>query len=208
MSTPEVLRCDPGPSLDAPVESTATEGRLCFDFDPDERAMLDDVVSSADEAVRRRLPRVFEIEGELLRRVRVVGRDGSRAVSGGIPVEAWHRLSTKDLEWFIQAASSEAFFSSQEMLDMYAEASLSKYDYDDSYDAAYMRQSDGTIADKTAQGRSVTRDMRWSALYRAIVFKKAKEALDRLDAHVRRAETIYKARASAEFAERRAARLS
>lgn len=176
--------------------------RLCFTPDKGEEEDMRAVVAEADREVRSRFSGVFAIEDRML----AMARAASCPTAPGGYIESWERLSNGDLEWFIQAGSAEAFTASQVAIDAYAEATISKYSYDDAYDAAYMRQADGTIQDKSSQGRALTRDRRWSALYRAIVYRKAKEALDRLEAHVRRAEAIYRARGFGSQAEGRSAR--
>lgn len=191
MAAPDIENEMPMPVVEGVGDKAADPmPRLCFTPDPGEEDDMRAVVSAADEEVRSRFAGVFAVEQRLLGLVRAASCPNA---PGGY-IESWDRLTDADLEWFIQAGSAEAFTASQVAIDAYAEATISKYSYDDAYDAAYMRQADGTIQDKSSQGRALTRDRRWSALYRAIVYRKAKEALDRLDSHVRRAETIYRAR--------------
>ena len=47
------------------------------------------------------------------------------------------------------------------------------------------------MSDKTAKAKRRTQKERWMALYRTLYYKRAKEVVDRLDAHVRRVERIY-----------------
>lgn len=191
MAAPDIENEMPMPVVEGLGDKPADPmPRMCFTPDPGEEEDMRAVVAAADEEVRSRFAGVFAVEQRLLQLVRVA----SCPTAPGGCIESWDRLTDADLEWFIQAGSAEAFTASQVAIDAYAEATISKYSYDDAYDAAYMRQADGTIQDKSSQGRALTRDRRWSALYRAIVYRKAKEALDRLESHVRRAEAIYRAR--------------
>lgn len=187
------------PSLDvtydpAPQELVGTQDDAYVE--PKPLVAEDDDVSSivrqADRLVRERFAQVFDIERRMLESVRVTGPDGQFVKNDeGAYVEDWSRVTMSQMQQFIQAGSAEAFFASQQSIDAYAEAVLAKFAYDDDYDAAYIAQGSGTVAERTSRAKAATVDKRWAALFRSVVSKKAKDAVERLDAHVRRVERIY-----------------
>lgn len=171
---------------------------LSFDWDDEDKKELSIIMSSIDKMVRSEYVQAFAVEKKLLDKVRipipasagggwVVNNDGSYA-------EDWAKIDIKDMEHFIEEASSWTFFSSQNVIDNYAEAVLAKFSYDDSYDAAYSAQLTGTVGDKQARAKRNTKKERWLALYKTLYYKKAKEVIDRLEQHVRRIERIYQER--------------
>lgn len=169
--------------------------RVAIEMDADDKADLDYILSEIDKAILLEYAKAFEIENQLLAKVRVKLPNGDWMTKpDGSFVEDWERLTTKDLEHFIQAGSSWTFFLNQQAINSYAEAVFAKYTYDDAYDEAYVRQMTGTVGDKTARAKRRTQKERWIALYKTLYHKKAKEVVDRLDQHVRRIERIYSER--------------
>lgn len=181
--------------------------RLHVEWEEGDKEALDYIMRTIDEGIRRQFAQAFEIEEKLLRKTRTRLPNGQWLRNpDGSYVEDWSTLSITDMEAFIQEASAWAFFSTQAAIDSYAEAVFAKYTYDDAYDAAYTRQTSGTIGDKQARAKRVTRDERWRALYKTLYHRKAREVVERLDAHVRRVERIYYERSRQMEREFRAAR--
>lgn len=199
-------------AFNEPVSTPKVEPKIDVDWTEDERDDVDYIKAKIDERIKRDYAEAFALEGAMLAKVRtplpaVPGKPQAWAMNpDGSYIEDWSRIDTKDLETFIQAASAEAFFASQKMIDGYADAVFAKFTYDDAYDAAYAEILSGTIGDKTAKAKRKTLRERWVALYRALYYKKSKEVIDRLDAHVRRAERIYQERGKEADRQFRAAR--
>lgn len=177
------------------VEDPDIKPQIKIDMDESDKEQMDFIIKSIEETLRNQFPQVFAIENQLLAKVRtplpaydgpgwVMNKDGSY-------MEDWSRISLQDMEQFIQAATAEVFFSSQRVIDSYAEAVITKYTYDDAYDAVYSSTLTGTVGDKTAKAKRKTQDERWVALYKTLYYKKANELINRLETHVRRVERIY-----------------
>lgn len=194
------------------VATPKVEPKLDIDWSEDERDAVEFIKAKINERVFKDYSEAFALENQLLQKVRTLappmpGHQPTWAVNpDGSYIEDWSRIDTGDLERFIQAASAEAFFASQQVIDGYADAVFAKFTYDDAYDEAYAEILSGTIGDKTAKAKRKTLRERWIALYRALYYKKAKEVVDRLDAHVRRAERIYQERGKEADRQFRAAR--
>lgn len=182
---------------------------LSLEMSPEDRQNLDFIKSMLEQRVNSEFAQAFSIENRLLAKVRTRLPDDSDWVRNpdGSPLENWEDLSTKELESFIQEATSWAFYSSQRVIDSYAEAVFAKFTYDDAYDIAYGNQLTGTVGDKTAKAKRRTQSERWMALYQSLYYKKAKEIVDRLDTHVRRVERIYMERQKQAEREFRASRV-
>lgn len=177
------------------LEEPDAKPQLKIEMDESDREQIEIIKESIDEALRNQFPQVFAIENQLLAKVRtplpaydgpgwVMNRDGSY-------MEDWSRITLQDMEQFIQAATAEVFFSSQRVIDSYAEAVITKYTYDDAYDAVYSSTLTGTVGDKTAKAKRKTQDERWVALYKTLYYKKANELVNKLETHIRRVERIY-----------------
>lgn len=184
---PEVMQ-------EAPEEMNV-DIRLKVEWSEDEKADIDFIQQSIEERIRLDYAQAFAIEEQVLAKVRTPlppgqGPGWARNMDGSY-IEDWSRITPKEMESFVQAASSEAFFASQRVIDSYAEAVFAKFNYDDAYDEAYSGILTGTVSDKTAKAKRRTQKERWTALYRTLYYKRAKEVVDRLDAHVRRVERIY-----------------
>lgn len=184
---PEVMQ-------EAPEEMNV-DIRLKVEWSEDEKADIDFIQQSIEERIRLDYAQAFAIEEQVLAKVRTPlppgqGPGWARNMDGSY-IEDWSRITPKEMESFVQAASSEAFFASQRVIDSYAEAVFAKFNYDDAYDEAYSGILTGTVSDKTAKAKRRTQKERWMALYRTLYYKRAKEVVDRLDAHVRRVERIY-----------------
>lgn len=184
---PEVMQ-------EAPEEMNV-DIRLKVEWSEDEKADIDFIQQSIEERIRLDYAQAFAIEEQVLAKVRTPlppgqGPGWARSMDGSY-IEDWSRITPKEMESFVQAASSEAFFASQRVIDSYAEAVFAKFNYDDAYDEAYSGILTGTVSDKTAKAKRRTQKERWTALYRTLYYKRAKEVVDRLDAHVRRVERIY-----------------
>ena len=184
---PEVMQ-------EAPEEMNV-DIRLKVEWSEDEKADIDFIQQSIEERIRLDYAQAFAIEERVLAKVRTPlppgqGPGWARNMDGSY-IEDWSRITPKEMESFVQAASSEAFFASQRVIDSYAEAVFAKFNYDDAYDEAYSGILTGTVSDKTAKAKRRTQKERWMALYRTLYYKRAKEVVDRLDAHVRRVERIY-----------------
>lgn len=187
----QILEPQPNIELDEPNISP----RIAIEMEQADKADLDYIMSEIERQIREQYAQAFALESQLLAKVRTVA---PQALGGGWVmnpdgsyVEDWSRVTLQDMEQFINAASSEAFFASQKVIDSYAEAVFAKYSYDDEFDDAYSRILTGTISDKTAKAKRRTQKSRWIALYKTLYYKKAKEVVDKLDAHVRRVERIY-----------------
>lgn len=184
---PEVLQESP--------EEMNVDIRLKVEWSEDDREDLEYIQSSIEERIKSDYAQAFAIEAQMLAKVRTplppyMGPGWARNQDGSY-IEDWSKVTANDMEAFIQAASSEAFFASQKVIDSYAEAVFAKFNYDDAYDEAYSALLTGTVGDKTAKAKRRTQKERWVALYRTLYYKRAKEVVDRLDAHVRRVERIY-----------------
>ena len=166
-----------------------------IEVDESDKEQIDFIVESIEKSLHAQFPQVFAIENQLMAKVRtplpayqgpgwVMNADGSY-------MEDWSRITLQDMEQFIQAATAEIFFSSQRVIDCYAEAVITKYNYDDAYDKVYSSTLTGTVGDKTAKAKRRTMDERWVALYKTLFYKKANELVSKLEAHVRRVERIY-----------------
>lgn len=194
-SVTEVL----APEVEAPQAiDEKLDVRISVEWDEDDREAIDFIKRKIDEGIRREYAQVFAEEEHLLAKVRVPNPPGStpgwQMNADGSYLEDWGRVTIKDMEMFIQAASSEVFFSSQKVINDYAEAVFAKFTYDDAYDAAYSSQLSGTIGDKTARAKRRTQDERWRALFKTLWYKRAQEVVGKLEAHVRRVERIYSER--------------
>lgn len=184
------------PVVDAAALDEKVDIRLSIEWGEDDREAIEFIKSKIEEGIRQEYAQVFAEEEHLLAKVRIPNPPGS-GVAGwqrnpdGSYIEDWGRLSLRDMEQFIQAASSEAFFSSQRVVNAYAEAVFAKFTYDDAYDDAYSRQLSGTVGDKTARAKRRTQKERWLALFKSLYYKRAQEVVGKLDAHVRRVERVY-----------------
>ena len=184
------------PVVDAAALDEKVDIRLSIEWGEDDREAIEFIKSKIEEGIRHEYAQVFAEEEHLLAKVRIPYPPGS-GVPGwqrnpdGSYIEDWGRLSLRDMEQFIQAASSEAFFSSQRVVNAYAEAVFAKFTYDDAYDDAYSRQLSGTVGDKTARAKRRTQKERWLALFKSLYYKRAQEVVGKLDAHVRRVERVY-----------------
>lgn len=169
--------------------------RLAKMDEEDEADMLF-IEQAINDQLRKEYAQAFALEAQLLAKVRVLTPDKTAWVQNadGSFLEDWSRITLSDMEMFIQAASAEAFFSSQKVVDSYAEAVFAKFAYEDDYDTEYARILIGTINDKTSKAKRRTQKQRWVALFKTLYYKKAKEVVDRLDNHVRRVERIYSER--------------
>ena len=169
--------------------------RLAKMDEEDEADMLF-IEQAINDQLRKEYAQAFALEAQLLAKVRVLTPDKTEWVQNadGSFLEDWSRITLSDMEMFIQAASAEAFFSSQKVVDSYAEAVFAKFAYEDDYDTEYARILIGTINDKTSKAKRRTQKQRWVALFKTLYYKKAKEVVDRLDNHVRRVERIYSER--------------
>ena len=169
--------------------------RLAKMDEEDESDMLF-IEQAINDQLRKEYAQAFALEAQLLAKVRVLTPDKTAWVQNadGSFLEDWSRITLSDMEMFIQAASAEAFFSSQKVVDSYAEAVFAKFAYEDDYDTEYARILVGTINDKTSKAKRRTQKQRWVALFKTLYYKKAKEVVDRLDNHVRRVERIYSER--------------
>lgn len=180
------------------VSPPQIEPKISVEWSEDERDAVEFIKANLEKRIYSDYQEAFILENNILSKVRTRLETPNGIVwatnPDGSVIEDWSRIDTKDLESFIQAASAEAFFASQRVIDGYAEAVFAKFTYDDAYDEAYSRILSGTIGDKTAKAKRETQRERWVALYRSLYYKKAKEVVDRLDAHVRRAERIYQER--------------
>lgn len=189
---PEVMT---GEIVSGEMEESNVEIKVKMDWTAEESSIVDEIKRSIDERIRAEYAQAFAIENKLLSKVRTLVGYGPDAhwsmMADGSYVESWERLTMSDIEQFIQAASAEAFFAGQRVIDDYAEAVFAKFSYDDAYDHEYSSILNGTVNDKTAKAKRKTMDDRWRALYKSLYYKKAKEVVDRLDAHVRRVEKIY-----------------
>lgn len=169
--------------------------RIAIEMDQDDKDDLDYIMANIEEQIRKEYAQAFALEMQLVSRVRSVAppsMGGGWVMNpDGSYVEDWSKVSLQDMEDFINAASAEAFFASQKVINSYAEAVFAKYSYDDEYDEVYAGILTGTISDKTAKTKRKTQKSRWIALYKTLYYKKAKEVVDKLDAHVRRVERIY-----------------
>lgn len=195
---------DTGKELDEVYEPEGLSGaledvnimpKIKIDLEEEDKANLDYIQNSIEERVRSEYAQAFAIENMLLAKVRTrlapsLG-DGWVMNPDGSYVEDWSKITTHDMESFIQEASAWAFFSSQNVISSYADAVFAKFSYDDAYDSAYSAQLTGTIGDKSAKAKRRTQQERWVALYKTLYYKRAKEIVDRLDQHVRRVERIY-----------------
>ena len=172
--------------------------RLSIEWDESDQEAIDFIKGKIEEGIRREYAQVFAEEEHLLAKVRIPNPPGSvpgwQRNPDGSYLEDWGRLTVKDMEMFIHAASSEVFFSSQKVINDYAEAVFAKFTYDDAYDVAYSSQLSGTIGDKTARAKRRTQDERWRALFKTLWYKRSQELLSKLEAHVRRVERIYSER--------------
>ena len=195
MQAPEFDKVfEPEVMQEAPEEMNV-DIRLKVEWSEDEKSDLDFIQQSIEQRIRQDYAQAFAIEEQVLAKVRTPlppgqGPGWARNTDGSY-VEDWSRITPKEMEGFVQAASSEAFFASQRVIDSYAEAVFAKFNYDDAYDEAYSGILTGTVGDKTAKAKRKTQKERWMALYRTLYYKRAKEVVDRLDAHVRRVERIY-----------------
>mgnify|MGYP000924388095 CR=1 FL=1 len=210
MQAPDVDRIyEPdGLELDALDEDIAP--KLDIEWEPEDKEQLSVIMGSLDRMMRGQYAQAFAVEKKLLDQVRTPipsnAGGGWLMNPDGSYVEDWSRITIPDMEKFIQEASSWTFFSSQQVIDSYAEAVFAKFTYDDSYDDAYSSQLTGTIGDKQAKAKRRTKKERWLALYKTLAFKKSKEIIDRLEQHVRRVERIYTERQKQEEREFRAGR--
>lgn len=204
-------------TVDPEVEEPTVEGgdrpldvRLHIDWEDDDKKALDFIVGKIDADIREQFAQAFAIEEKMLEKTRTrlpayAGGGWLRNPDGSY-VEDWSQITLADMEKFVQEASAWAFFGTQASIDAYAEAVFAKYTYDDAYDRAYSRQTSGTIGDKQARAKRATQEERWRALYKTLYQRKAREVVERLDAHVRRVERIYYERSRRDEREIRAAR--
>lgn len=184
---------EPQPNI--PFDEPNISPRIAIEMEQEDKDDLDYIMNAIEQQIRSQYAQAFALESQLLAKVRVVAPP---ALGGGWVmnpdgsyIEDWSKVTLSDMEQFINAASSETFFASQKVIDSYAEAVFAKYSYDDEFDEAYSRILTGTISDKTAKAKRKTQKSRWIALYKTLYYKKAKEIVDKLDAHVRRVERIY-----------------
>ena len=198
MPAPELEDEMPSPILEGEVEDPELRMPLEPAFTPEDDPLVTEITRQANLLVEDRLGGMFRIERAFMEKARLRSQNGYATDGIGVQIESWHMLTNQELEQFVQAGSAEAFFASQAAVDMYAEATLTKYAYDDAYDAAYVRSGEGTIPDKQAAVRVMTQDRRYQALFRTIAYRKAKDAVDRFESHVRRATTILQARVKAD----------
>ncbi len=185
-------------NLEPKLEEISPVPKVNIDPEESDREALEYIMGDIEHRLHVEYAQVFSMENQLLAKVRsqvpeYLGGGYAKAQDGSY-IEDWGRLSTQDMEQFILSGSSEAFFASQRVINQFAEAAYAKYDYDDAYDDAYARMLTGTIGDKTAKAKRKTQKERWVALYKSIYYKKCKELVDRLDAHVRRMERVYSER--------------
>ena len=177
------------------VEEVEVEPHIKVTWSEDDEDDVQFIKDSIEQQIRSQYAQAFAIEEQLAAKVRVplppsVGA-GWMTNEDGSYVEHWEDVSIKDLESFILAASSEAFFASQKVIDDYAEAVIAKLLYDDDYDRAYASLLTGTINDKQAKAKRKTQTQRWLALYKSLYYKRSSEVVSKLESHVRRVEKIY-----------------
>lgn len=188
---------EPDVAAEVPVD-VKVEPRLAIEWEESDRDDLDFIQASIEKKLLKDYAQAFAMENHMLEKVRTPLPPGQGPGwvqnADGSYVEDWSRIGTKELEEFIQAASAEAFFASQRMIDGYAEAVFAKFAYEDAYDDKYASLLTGTVGDKTAKAKRHTQKERWMALYKMLYYKKSKEVVDRLDQHVRRVERIYQER--------------
>ena len=183
------------------VQTAAPKFRV--EWRPDEKGMVDAIIDAANIEIHRMFAEAFQVEYNFLSKVRTPETDDYgnalktpdggtvwRKNPDGTVYEDWSRITLSDLDQFILNASSWAFFGAQDSTDVWAQAVMAKLMLDEEYDARYASFIDGTIADKQARASRMTQDSRYFAAYLAILQRKAKEVVDRLDTTVRRAENI------------------
>lgn len=169
----------------------------------DEKSVVQELITSADAEIRTRFAEAFQVERKFLSKVRTpeldeygnvkVNPDGSpiwRRNPDGTVLEDWSLVTLSDMDEFVMNASAWAFFGAQDSVDIWAEAVVAKLMLDEEYDAKYSSMVSGTIADKQARASRHTQDSRYFAAYLAILDRKAKEVVSRLDQTVRRVENI------------------
>lgn len=192
---PEVEQVLEAESIEPKLEDIQPAPKISYDMDEENRRLLDSIMQDIEGRLHREYAQAFAMEAQMLDKVRsripeYAGGGYAKAADGSY-IEDWTRLTMQDMEAFVLAGSSEAFFASQKMVNSYAEAAYAKYDYDDAYDDAYAKMLTGTIGDKTARAKRKTQKERWVALYKALYYRKSKEVVDRLESHVRRVERVY-----------------
>lgn len=195
MEAPSVTEVMKPPVEEAGVVEEKVDVRLSIEWEEEDRDAIDFIKKKIDEGIRREYAQVFAEEEHILQKVRIPNPPGSvpgwQRNPDGSYMEDWSRLTVKDMEEFIQAGSSEVFFSAQKSVNNYAEAVFAKFTYDDAYDQAYSSQLSGTIGDKTARAKRRTQKERWLALFKSLYYKRSQEVVSNLESHVRRVERIY-----------------
>lgn len=194
MEAPQVDELLDVEDMTMPLEEPNISPKIAIEMGEQDRADMEYILSEIDKQIAWEYAQAFALEGNLLAKVRAQANGMWLQNPDGSFVEDWSRIDLKDMEKFIQAASSETFFASQKVINNYAEAVFAKYSYDDAYEDEYVAILHGTINDKTARAKRRTQKERWIALYKTLYYKRAKEVVDRLDAHVRRVERIYQER--------------
>lgn len=194
MEAPELEITMDTSTFDEPLEEPNITPKIAIEMGEQDKADLDFILNEIDRQIRREYSQAFALESGLLAKVRSQANGMWLQNPDGSFVEDWSRIDLKTMENFIQAASAEAFFATQKVIGNYAEAVFAKYTYDDAYEDEYVRILHGTINDKTAKAKRRTQKERWIALYKTLYYKRAKEVVDKLDAHVRRVERIYQER--------------
>lgn len=168
-----------------------------------EKPVVDEIIAAADAEIKRRFAEAYQVERRFLSKVRTpelddygnpkLNPDGSPVWvrnPDGTVMEDWSLVTLSDMDEFVMNASAWSFFGAQDSVDIWAEAVIAKLMLDEEYDARYAGMISGTIADKQARASRLTQDSRYFAAYMAVLDRKAKEVVTRLDQTVRRVENI------------------
>lgn len=174
----------------------------------EDKKMIGTLIDAADERLTHDYAQLFEIERQLMDKVRVklpiAAGGGYQMNSNGTYVEDWSQLTEKDMEQFILAATQYLVFDSQQSINTQAEAAYATMIYNDKYNKAFVEVLSGTNDMKASRASTIAKREKWRAQYYSHYWKKSKELIDSIDKLIRRVERIYDRRTRIRDLERNA----
>ena len=178
---------------DLVIKEPTLISELKLDWSPEEKLVVERIKTLINDEINREFAKAFSIEKQMLDKVRMLGTDGTWMLNqDGSIYEDWNRITTQDMDNFVQDATVYILYSSETVSNSFTEAVFAKNVLGDAYDDYYAQIPAGTTKDKEARAKRSTRQDRWFANYKALKYRRGKEVIENLETHVRRIEAIRK----------------
>lgn len=173
--------------------------RMSYSWEPQDKAVLMQIESASQSLVQEMFQYEIEIIDDLYSTLKVprwskhntVMKDQEGRIvwekdSEGRDIEDWSQVTGQDIELALLRLQNLSVGISQQVQQLFLEASFARMVSQDEWDDAYREVVDGTISDRTSRANSVTRKERYLAFFRYCLwsqsdaFQKEVKALTRL----------------------------